>query len=122
MTTKLAALVLIALLGTMRADPAAAGLVYSFDGITNNSALDVAAGEAQLSVNVSDAGGGRVAFKFMNSGPSASSITAVYFDADSLFSGVSIMNASGVRFSLGATPPNLPGGNAAGFHTSFSAG
>src|SRR5262245_26656672 len=120
-TRKLGALVLVALLAGLRADPAAAGLVYWFHGITNNNAVDVAIGQAQLSVDVSDAGGGKVAFKFVNSGPNASSITAVYFDDGALLGGASIVNGPGVKFSPGATPPNLPGGNPIGFDTSYAA-
>jgi len=111
LTKNLAAVALMALLAGLLPAPAAAGVVYYFQGVTNNNPVDVGTGEAQLSFDVSDAGGGQVAFKFMNSGPNASSITAVYFDADELFAGMSIVNGSGVRFSLGATPRNLPGGN-----------
>lgn len=115
LTQSLAALALAASLGGLFAGPAAAGVVYSFEGITNNNPADVATGEAQLSVDVSDAGAGQVAFTFMNSGPDASSITDVYFDDGTLLGIASITNQSGVSFSQGASPGNLPGGNAIEF-------
>jgi PEP-CTERM motif len=121
LTKNLAALALMASLWGLLAGPAAAGVIYSFQGVNNTNWVDVDTGRAQLSVDVSDAGGGKVAFKFMNSGPSASSITAVYFDADELFAGMSIVNGSGVRFSLGATPRNLPGGKNIGFDAILAA-
>ena len=84
----------------------------SFGCITNNIAGDCAIGEAQLSVDVTDAGSGQVLFYFTNSGLQASSIADVYFDDGTLLGIASIDNSSsGVSFSLGATPGDLPGGN-----------
>jgi hypothetical protein len=120
-TKNLAALALMASLGGLLADPAAAGVIYGFQGVTNNNWVDVGTGRAQLSVDVSDAGGGNVAFKFMNSGPNASSITAVYFQDTALLGSASIVNGPGVSFSPGGTPPNLPGGKSIGFDTRFAA-
>ena len=52
-------------------------------------------------------------FKFQNSGPSASSITDIYFEDGTLL-GIADIDDSlpGVDFDAGASPPNLPGGNA----------
>ena len=101
---------------------ARANVTYSFDGITSNNVGDVAIGEAQLSVTVSDAGGGLVSFLFNNAGPELSSIADVYFD-DSVDPALfdtsidSIDNSDpGVSFSELATPGNLPGGNIVGFN------
>lgn len=95
---------------------------YTFDNITNNNAGDAAIGEAQLSVDVTASGTG-VLFTFSNTGPAASSITDVYFDDGTLLALASIINGSGVDFSQGASPRNLPGGNTVGFQTTagFSA-
>ena len=120
LTRKLAALVLAALLAGLGAGPAAAGMIYGFQGVTNNSWVDVATGQAQLTVDVSDAGGGQVAFKFMNSGPNASSITAVYFQDSGLLGAASIVNGTGVSFSPGGSPANLPGGNPIDFRSTFA--
>lgn len=98
---------------------------YYFENITNNSAGNALAGETQLSFTLSESGG-RAVFTFNNSGPAASSITDIYFDdpaptlLDSIFS---IANSSGVSFSSGASPTNLPGGNdpAYSFSADFSA-
>lgn len=124
----LAALVLIAA-------PVWAGPhTYGFSSITNNNAGDVAIGEAQLSVDVSDPGAQQVLFTFRNEGPDASSIARIYFDDfGGLLSGIgAIEESDGVSFShagqtgarqpgrLGraigpqsAGPPILPGGNEA---------
>jgi hypothetical protein len=88
----------------------AQAIPYSFTCITNNNAADCATGEAQLQVDVTDAGGGQVLFTFTNSGPNASSITDVYFDDGTLLGIASITNGTGVSFAQGASPPNLPGG------------
>lgn len=93
---------------------AAETLTYSFEGLTANNVANVATGEAQLSVEVSNEGVGsnQVKFTFRNAGPKASSITDVYFDDGALLSGIaSFSESSGVEFSPGAAPGNLPGGN-----------
>ena len=107
--------------------PAASGsaLPLGFDCITGNVAGDCAIGEAQLSVDVSDLGGGQVLFVFSNAGPDASSITDVYFDDGTLLGIAGLIDAddnalgpfghAGVDFSQGASPPDLPGGNDVGF-------
>jgi hypothetical protein len=108
--TALAALVTVAL----STSSASAGWTYGFGEVTSNSAANVAIGESQLSMEVvqlrrSD----RVRVFFRNAGPEASSITDVYFDdRNSVFSGIHrIHNGTGVSFSQGATPGNLPGAN-----------
>lgn len=92
---------------------ASAGMTYGFFSVTQNSAVDSAIGASQLSVTVSNARGNRVRVRFDNVGTEASSITDVYFDDRAgLFSGIDrIRNTTGVSFSPGAAPGNLPGGN-----------
>lgn len=83
---------------------------YGFYAITNNNAGAVVDGEANLSVEVIDLGGSQVRFKFTNN--STSSITDIYFDDGTLLGIASITDSgSGVDFSQGASPPDLPGGN-----------
>lgn len=89
----------------------ARAVTYGFSNISANDVNDAAIGEAQLSVDVTDAGAGRVLFTFNNSGPEASSITDVYFDDGHLLGISSIESSSGVSFSLGASPGNLPSAN-----------
>jgi len=103
--------------------PAQAAL-FSFGCITHNSAANCATGESQLFVEVTDAGWNtdtgynQVLFTFINSGPDSSSIADVYFDDGTLLGIASIDNSStGVSFSQGANPGNLPGGNSIGFET-----
>ncbi len=91
--------------------PGALAVSFGFQNITNNNAADAATGEAQLLLDVTDAGGGQVSFLFTNLGPLASSITDVYFDDGTLLGIASIVNGAGVSFSQGASPPDLPGGN-----------
>lgn len=110
------ALVLSALLAFI-ALPAYASVTYSFDCITNNIAADAAIGEAQLFVEVSDAGNGQVLFTFMNIGTKASSICDVYFDDGALLGIAGLIDVDegggdiGVDFSQLATSAELPGGN-----------
>jgi hypothetical protein len=85
---------------------------YGFGCISGNIAGDCAIGEAQLLVDVTDAGGGQVLFTFSNSGPEDSSITDVYFDDGTLLGIASIVNTVGtVEFSQNATPEELPAAN-----------
>lgn len=90
--------------------PAASAITYSFFNITNNNADDVATA-GQYLVDVT-AAGAQVQFIFTNSGPAASSIADIYFDDGSLLGIANIINGPGVSFSQGASPANLPGGNA----------
>lgn len=97
----------------------AKAVTFGFENVTNNNALDVAIGEAQLQLDVTDNGSGVVRFLFANSGPAASSITDIYFDQRAtILGGMGIIDSDqgtggdpGVDFSKGASPPNLPGGN-----------
>jgi hypothetical protein len=90
------------------ATPSAA-LSLGFDCITGNNAGDCATGEAQLRVDVSDPGNGKVEFTFHNQGPKASAITHVYWDDDCLLSFGSIVETLGVDFDRGAYPGNVVG-------------
>jgi hypothetical protein len=102
----------LVLCGALGVGTPAAALTLGFDCITNNLAGDCAIGEAQLEVEVTAGpGANQVSFKFTNSGPSASSITDVYFDDGTLLGIASIVNGTGVSFAQDASPPNLPGGN-----------
>jgi len=88
---------------------------YGFYNITNNNAANAAAGEAQLSVEVSDQGTGLVGFKFINNGPADCVITEIYFQDGSILEFVSIDELlPGVDFQEeevgNVNPKNLPGG------------
>ncbi len=89
---------------------AVASTTYSFVGVTNNNAANVATGAAALYMEVIDLGGSQVAFRFTNN--SMSSLTDVYFDDGTLLEFASAPQYStGVDFSQYASPGNLPGGN-----------
>jgi len=92
--------------------------LYTFEAITNNSAVDPGIGESQLFLQVASYDGGKVLFKFLNEGPEQSFIQAVYFKDGSLLGPASIIDSDdgaggdpNVDFTPGATPPVLPGGN-----------
>lgn len=96
---------------------ASAENVYSFKNITNNSSTDAAIGEAQFSVEVTDASttsAQKASFTFWNTATKKASITDVYFEdttPQSLLSISDISYSSGVSFSQLAKPEELPGGN-----------
>lgn len=102
---------------------AANAATYNFVGVTNNNATNTTTGQNQLSVNVLDLGSGNVSFTFNNSGPLAASIADVYWDdqAGTLGTMGATTSSSGVSFSQGAAPPNLPGGQNIGFSATASA-
>lgn len=107
---------LVALAG-IAVGTAEAGPIYTFTRITSNASVNVA---SQFTVEVNDggwsSGAHHVLFTFRNLGPLASSITGVYFDDGTLLGIASITDSgSGVSFSQGATPGNLPGGQPYGF-------
>jgi hypothetical protein len=93
----------------LSAAPARA-VTLGFGCITNNLAGDCAIGEAQLTVEISDQGGGVVRFHFRNAGPAASVLSEVYFDDGSLLAIAAVVDGPGVDFEEDADPPNLPGG------------
>lgn len=99
--------------GLALASVPAAATTLAFDCLTGNLAGDCAIGEAQLSVEVTDQGGGVVRFHFRNAGPEASSISEVYFDDGSLLVLSAVIDGPGVDFEPDANPPNLPGGDMA---------
>lgn len=94
-------------------------LTLGFGNISANNVGDATIGEAQLTVDITDAGGGQVLFTFKNAGPAASSITDVYFDDGTLLGIASLIDAdegggdAGVDFSQLASPGNLPSANSA---------
>lgn len=100
-----------------------------FDNVTANNPTDVITGKNQLRVDVGNdigaalASSNQVRFTFKNMGTLASSITDVYFDDGSLLSLAYFEEDTGVSFSAGASPPNLPGGENAipPFVASFAA-
>ena len=97
---------------------------YNFTQITSNGNQSVA---TQLTAEVTQSGS-NVLFTFYNSAAIASSITDIYFDYGntSFFSSVSnnVLGAAGdstgVSFSDGASPSNLPSGNNVGFSADAS--
>jgi hypothetical protein len=114
MTITVAAFALAALTGTASADLSQS---YNFAAITANDVADVAVGQSQLSVLVSEVAGQphQALFTFLNVGSAACSITDVYFQDGTLLAMSDPINGPGVQFTRDATPQNLPGGNAVNF-------
>jgi len=102
-------------LGFLAAVTAETARAISFTCVRNSgfTESECLIGEAQFSAELSDLGGGQALLTFSNSGPTASIIADVYIDDGvSAISGIaSIQNGAGTSFSVGAAPPNLPGGN-----------
>jgi hypothetical protein len=117
MPNRLFSLILGVLLVSICHTNQAHAVLFGFGPVTNNNATNVATGISQLSVDVTSYNSSTIQFYFANSGPLASSITDIYFDdnANTIALPMSIINGSGVSFSPGASPNNLPGGNAIGF-------
>lgn len=100
-----------------------AGEMFSFQCLTVNTEQNCAIGADQLTLEVkAGSAAGTIDFVFRNTGPLPSSIADIYFDwlnpSDAYAPGA-ITNGSGVSFSWGASPSNLPGGN--NLSTAFTA-
>lgn len=107
----------LALPGALLSASSARAVAMGFGCLTNNLAADCAIGEAQLSVDVTDLGGGQVRFEFANAGPLPSVISEIYFDNGTLL-GISVIDDSlpGVDFEAldeKVSPKNLPGADQA---------
>ncbi len=103
-------------------DASAVSVTYGFVPVTDNNAVNTATA-GQYLVDVSDEGisATQVKFTFRNTGPARSSIADIYFDDEApvLLGFSSLINGSGVNFSPGASPSNLPGGNTISFDANF---
>jgi len=97
-------------------------VMLGFGCISENAMSECAIGEAQISLDVTDAMNDQVLFKFTNNGPANSFISDIYFDNDNgtnigstLASIAELQEGLGVDF---VTPINgmgdLPGGNQPG--------
>jgi hypothetical protein len=103
----------------------AAAAEFTFGCITNNNAINCGSLESQLALTVelNATDSSMVDFLFTNSGPADSSIADVYFDDPPPLLGAPglISTSSGVSFSAGCSPGNLPGGSPYGFTTAYCA-
>jgi len=98
----------------------ATAMTFGFTAITNNGGVAGDA-EGEIFVTVSDLGSGQALFTFNVNPGHEFGIHAVYFDDGALLTLADLVDDdqnggdSGVDFSQGATPPNLPAGNTVGF-------
>jgi hypothetical protein len=118
---KLTLIVIAALLAVGKIPtPVDAAVTYDFYYMTDRDFIGSNAGVAQnqFFVDVEPFGLGQVAFTFRNEGPQDSSINEIYFYDGSLFGIAGLWDAddavgglfgdSGVNFSQGVNPQNLP--------------
>jgi hypothetical protein len=93
----------------------AAYATFGFEGCVDDTTnpTNIATGESQLRMTVSDEGvnADQAKFIFWNTGPNASSITDIYFADGTLLGIASINGGPGVDFDEGARPVELPGRN-----------
>ncbi len=104
-------------------------VTYSFEQLLGNANANVGlSGSDQLKVDITAFNSSTI-FTFTNAAGTPASITAVYFDDvdnANIFSNISnniLLGAgesTGVSFSDGANPANLPQGNTIGFFADFS--
>ncbi len=115
---------LIGVLPMLLAIPPAHATTFGFGCITDNG-NGCASLAPQLTVDLSDPGGGQALFTFHNAGPIASSVAGIYWDDNGgvLGSIDSFIPSAGVAFGVGGTPANLPSQNTAvpPFTTDFTA-
>jgi hypothetical protein len=101
-------------LATVAPPADATSITFGFNQCVGASSTsqNCAIAESQIFVDVTTVSGQpqQVGFTFRNTGPDQNSLDAAYFDDGTLLGIASIVNMSGVAFSQGATPPNLPGG------------
>jgi hypothetical protein len=119
-------LLTVAAISLSSRDAAASEFTYSFQCITDTNASNCSVLETQLSVTIglNATNSSMVDFLFKNSGPAASSIADIYFDDPIprlLGTPAIITESSGVSFSAGCSPDNVPGGNPYGFTTAYCA-
>jgi PEP-CTERM motif len=90
-----------------------------FSCITNNAASSCAIGQAQLTAELTDLGGGQVEFIFKNTGPANSSVTQIYFDQPNPLlmspNNNQMTSSNGVSFSTLGGNRNLPGSQGLSF-------
>jgi hypothetical protein len=100
-------------LGAMLSAGSVNAVTFGFSNCVSNNSVTDCATAGQYSFDVLSVDSNTVSFKFSNAGPSASSITDIYFDDNGLFVPPLSVAASsaGVSFSVNATPGNLPAGN-----------
>ena len=122
----LAAIVVVVFIS---AAPASASVTYSFrhileDGDGPDQLANGSIGQAQLFVDVVDIGNNQVLFNFRNTGPQACFIRGVYFDDGSVLDNIAALvdadensGETGVDFSVGANPPELPAPQSLDFQT-----
>ncbi len=116
----------VSLLVLLSAVPASAEL-YGFKAVEPIDPAVAAVGESQLTLEVTEPAAGRAQFVIRNNGPAPSVVTLVAIDDNQMMRGVVCISDrdtdgdAGVDFAFDTRPRQLPGANAEGFSTKFSA-
>lgn len=96
---------------------AASATTFSFHCISGDGGGACAIPIEELSLEVTDLGGGEISFTFHNDNGDPSSIVSIYFDDDlDLLACPEIDDGNGVDYAKGGSPGNLPSGNVEDFH------
>jgi hypothetical protein len=95
---------------------------FSFSCIAGDGGGECAIPIDQLSLDVTDLGGGEVSFTITNNDGEPSFVAGVYFEdeADVLDDLASVVDGSGVDFEEGGAPPDLPSGTVEGFDADWA--
>ncbi len=109
---------LLILLASFAIGGSASATTYGFDCIAGTPQA-CGVGEAQLSADVTDSGGGTVTLTFHNVGSGTSSLTGVYLDTNITFASISIAGGAGTDFRKKGSPKDLPGGGSVSFSDDY---
>jgi hypothetical protein len=115
--------ILAVLFALLTASAASATTVsFSFNCIAGDGGGECAIPLDQLSLEVTDLGGGEVSFTITNNDGEPSFVAGVYFEdeADVLDELASVLDGSGVDFQEGGSPPDLPSGTVEGFDADWA--
>ncbi|MBM4382368.1 MAG: hypothetical protein FJ091_03265 [Deltaproteobacteria bacterium] len=99
---------LLGLLFSICAASSAQAVTFGFDCLAGPSAA-CGVGEAQIRVEVTDAGSGMVNLVFTNTGAEVSAVRSIYFDRPENFAKLVLLGGAGTRFKKGGKPKDLPG-------------
>jgi hypothetical protein len=100
---------------------------FEFQNITSNNPISASTGERQFSLDITDENvcANQAMFIFKNTGTEQSTISEIYFDDNppvlmTFNRFINMTDVDGLRFRVGASPSNLPGGHSIGFVADYS--
>ena len=99
---------MLALVLVIAAASSAQAITFGFDCLAG-AAGPCGVGEAQIKVEVTDAGNGMVNLVFTNTGPDSSAVRSIFFDRPDGLGKLVLGPGSGTLFKKGGKPKDLPG-------------